>query len=129
MTTFKEYGEARSQRIRRFQKALAIVSIVSFLGSTVAGTVHMFTSSSDPSHQLTTDSSQEPKLEMQAKGYESVLRREPENQVALEELAKIRLQMNNSVEARPLLEKLVKLNPSRQDYQALLLQAKAKTNQ
>ena len=70
--------------------------------------------------------SQESLLAAQERGYMGVLQREPQNQTALEGLANVRLQMDDKVGAIEPLEKLVKLNPDRADYQALLAQARQK---
>ena len=132
MTTFKEYGEARKQRTQRFQKALALVSIISFLGTTVAGTVHLFTGSSEPPVQSTTEASQniqnKPQLKEQVKGYEMVLQRESDNSTALEGLVQAQIQLNNFSDAIKPLEKLVKIHPARQDYKTILTETKKKAN-
>ncbi len=73
-------------------------------------------------------SSRKETLESQAKGYELVLQREPENQTALKGLLESRLELigmgSGKVEdVIPPLEKLVKLNPNEADYAVLLAQA------
>ncbi|MCX8119578.1 MAG: tetratricopeptide repeat protein [Oscillatoriaceae bacterium SKW80] len=74
-------------------------------------------------------SSQQPDLEAQARGYELVLQREPDNQAALKGLLEVRLQAlaqkkGDVQDVIPPLEKLVKLNPEEPRYGVLLAQAK-----
>lgn len=63
-------------------------------------------------------------LESQAKGYELVLEREPENQTALRGLVDTRIQMGDVQGVIAPLEKLSELNPELTDYSVLLGQAK-----
>lgn len=67
-------------------------------------------------------------LEAQAKGYELVLQREPENQTALRGLLEARLGLGDVKGAITPLEKLAKLNPKETEYAILLAQAKQQTN-
>lgn len=103
-----------------------ILSIIGFAGSTLIGLVGLFSSAGQQpkSNPATATSVKEPQLEAKEQGYELVLQREPENQVALEGLVQVRLQMKDEQGAVVPLEKLVKLNPEREDYQALLTQVK-----
>lgn len=113
----------------RTKQIFALVSMVSFGGSAIFGIVSLFSSGLSSQHQqklATVAVSQESLLAAQERGYETVLQREPQNQTALEGLANVRLQMNNKVGAIEPLEKLVKLNPDRADYKALLGQVKGK---
>jgi cytochrome c-type biogenesis protein CcmH/NrfG len=80
----------------------------------------------DPAKTATT--SKDAQLKEQARGYEQVLQQEPKNQFALEELAKVRIQMRDAKGAVEPLEKLVKLNPDRADYKAALAQVKQQAN-
>jgi tetratricopeptide (TPR) repeat protein len=64
------------------------------------------------------------KLEDQAKGYELVLQREPDNQTALRGLLEIKLQLGDLKGSVDLLERLGKLNPQQTDYMVLLAQAR-----
>ncbi len=63
-------------------------------------------------------------LEAQARGYELVLEREPENQTALEGLVDTRIQMADIEGVVAPLQKLVSLNPDVTDYAVLLAQTK-----
>ena len=63
-------------------------------------------------------------LEAEAKGYELVLEREPDNQIALRGLLDARLKLGDIPGAIAPLERLAQLNESETDYQILLAQAK-----
>jgi tetratricopeptide (TPR) repeat protein len=72
---------------------------------------------------------QKTKLQDEARGYQLVLQREPENQTALKGLLQARLQLLSLNEGNiqgviEPLEKLAKLNPEQTEYAVLLAQAK-----
>jgi cytochrome c-type biogenesis protein CcmH/NrfG len=118
----EEYMEARSKRFQRTQRIVGLVSIVGFVGSAAFGVIPAIQEASKKP-QLAT-ASQEASLKQNEQGFQIVLQREPENKVALEGLAKVRLQLKDAKGAVEPLEKLVKLQPDRQDYKALLEQVK-----
>ena len=62
-------------------------------------------------------------LATQAKGYQLVLQREPENQTALQGLLESKLKLGDITGAMAPLEKLADLNPNQPDYRILLAQA------
>ncbi|TVQ10812.1 MAG: Tfp pilus assembly protein PilF [Leptolyngbya sp. DLM2.Bin27] len=68
--------------------------------------------------------SMQAELEAQARGYELVLEREPDNQTALEGLVDTRIQLNDIEGVVGPLERLVELNPAVPDYAVLLAQTK-----
>jgi len=111
---------------KHFQRILTLVSVLSFFGSTAYGAIGTISSAlQQPRNDATTAAaSKESQLQAQARGYQLVLQREPENQVALEGLATARLQLKDGRGAIAPLEKLVKLNPNLQDYKMLLAQVK-----
>ncbi|WP_265236571.1 tetratricopeptide repeat protein [Lyngbya sp. CCAP 1446/10] len=128
-STQKKSSDSRVHKGDRIKQIFALVSMVGFAGSAIFGIVSLFSSGLSSQHQqkqATAAVSQESLLAAQERGYETVLRREPQNRTALEGLANVRLGMNNAKGAIEPLEKLVKLNPDRADYQALLAQAKGK---
>ncbi|MEG4346772.1 tetratricopeptide repeat protein [Microcoleus sp. A003_D6] len=125
----KKSSDRPVHRSDRIKQIFALVSMVSFGGSAIFGIVSLFSSGLSSQHQrkpVAAAVSQESLLAAQERGYKTVLQREPQNQTALEGLANVRLGMNNKVGAIEPLEKLVKLNPDRADYKALLGQAKGK---
>ncbi len=66
-------------------------------------------------------------LEAQARGYELVLQREPDNETALRGLLEVRIQQGNIEAAIPPLEKLAQLRPDQADYMVLLAQVKQRS--
>jgi len=125
----KEYFTQRTQRIEKRKKAIALVSMVSFFGSllftgvsTVYKSIHQATRENAP---LTAEAS----LQQQARNYELVLQREPNNQMALEQLSLLRLQLQDVEGSVAILAKLVKQHPDRKDYQVLLQQMRKRSSQ
>jgi cytochrome c-type biogenesis protein CcmH/NrfG len=117
-----EYFVARQKKIDRKKKILTIVGVGSFMSSTVFGLVNL--ALQQPQQPQTKNVSIESTLQQQVQGYELVLKREPNNQVALEKLAIARLQLKDTKGAIELMEKLVKLHPERNDYKVVLEQVK-----
>jgi tetratricopeptide (TPR) repeat protein len=110
--------------------AFLIVALISFVGISLAPLLDTALRRDDPrattSPQGTSGVPQDQRsiLEEQARGYELVLQREPENQTALRGLLDIRLQLGDTKGAIVPLEKLAKLNPQQPDYTVLLARAK-----
>lgn len=104
-----------------------LVSLVMFGSSTLLATLRLFSTGTPQTADPV--AAETPTLADQARGYELVLQREPNNAVALEGLATVRLQMQDAQAAIAPLEKLVKLNPDRADYAALLAQARQEASQ
>ena len=122
----QDYIAARTKRTQRIQRIFALVSIVSFVGSGAFGVNQFLHSAAQPVSQgpTTERGLQESQLKTQERGYEMVLQREPENQLALEGLVNTRLKLRDGRGAIVPLEKLAKRYPDRQDYKVVLAQVK-----
>jgi tetratricopeptide (TPR) repeat protein len=70
---------------------------------------------------------QKSQLADQARGFELVLQREPNNQTALQGLVDARIKSGDIKGAIPAIEKLAALNPTQPQYTLLLAQAKIRT--
>jgi cytochrome c-type biogenesis protein CcmH/NrfG len=120
-----------TSRKNPFFRILIIISGLSFAGSTVFGLFGLFTKAfqAQPNTAQSAAVSKNAQLEAQEHGYELVLQREPENQIALKGLVDTRLQMNDLPGAVEPLEKLIKLEPDNTGYKALLAQLTNKTRE
>ncbi len=119
-----------AEKPKRLQQVLILVSGIAFVASTALGAVSLFTTnpqeSTNKKNKVAATSIEE-QLQVQIRGYESVLKREPENQSALEGLVKLQLQVGNLQAAVAPLEKLVKLNPNVESYKLLLAEVKKRS--
>nr|WP_290226457.1 tetratricopeptide repeat protein [Trichocoleus desertorum] len=130
MTSFNDYMEVRQAKLKRKQRTAALISAACFMGSTVFAIANFIVKDLQQLSQPveTPQESINSHLELQENGYNLVLQREPQNQTALDGLVQVRLQMKDFQGAQKPLQQLIKLNPTRQDYQALLEQVKHKAS-
>ena len=123
---------------RGFLMAVVVLVIIAFLGFSLSPLLgglleaNQQNSQPTPSPNQTSVADKEADLLAQARGYELVLQREPDNLTALQGLLQVKLELiqsgkGNIEEVIPPLEKLSELNPSNTDYNVLLAQAKAYT--
>ena len=123
---------------RGFLMAVVVLVIIAFLGFSLSPLLgglleaNQQNSQSSASSTQTSVTDREADLLAQARGYELVLQREPDNLTALQGLLQVKLELiqsgkGNIEEVIPPLEKLSELNPSSTDYNVLLAQAKAYT--
>ncbi|WP_071190212.1 hypothetical protein [Trichormus sp. NMC-1] len=120
-----DYLVKRRQQLERKQRIVTYISIVSFGGSMLFGAVNTLKQSWEKSQQPVIQSV-DTELQQQAKEYELVLQREPNNQLVQEKLSLLRLEMKDTKGAIALMEKLVQQHPDRQDYKVVLGNMKKK---
>lgn len=119
-----------AQKYTPVQRAFALFGALSFFSTTAIAGFRLFQSVLSPATpaQATptvapTPVSTQPSrdnLELYAQSYENILKREPNNQIALENLARIRVEMQDPQGAIKPLETLTQLYPERSDYQQAL---------
>lgn len=103
------------------QRLLITIFGLAFLGSTVFFMLGSILNSNSTSSDITpTAPSPESQLLLQARGYEKVLEREPENITALSGLVRTRLELQDLEGAIIPLEKLIELNPQQEELTILL---------
>lgn len=108
------------------QQLLVIASAVMFFGSTAAAVIHFIVSATAETAAPTAAQIADfQTLQQQAQGYAAIVKREPNNQAALEGLMRSRMALNDPKGAAEPLAQLLKLNPQRQDYLDLMRQLKA----
>ena len=122
-------SQTRGRWILNVILVLAVLAFVGFSLIPLLGSIlkeEPPSASATPVSSETSSSSQQQKLEDQAKGYELVLQREPDNQTALKGLLEARLRLGDTKGAILPLEKLANLNPEQTEYMVLLAQGKQK---
>lgn len=121
------------KRNRWLINIVLILSVLGFLGlsfgTLLAPVFSSITGGNNPQAKtspspIATAEAQKSDVEAQARGYEEILKREPENQTALRGLLEARLKLNDIKGVVDPLEKLSRLNPSMTEYAVLLAQAK-----
>ncbi|MFM7364545.1 MAG: tetratricopeptide repeat protein [Cuspidothrix sp.] len=129
MTNSNDYSIQRGKQIERKKRIVTYISIASFAGSILFGGINFVQQALQKPQQSVVVKSAESELQIQVKGYELVLQKEPNNQNAMEKLAMLRLQLGDGKGAIALLEKLSQQYPDRQDYKTLLADVKKRTGQ
>ncbi|HBE59897.1 MAG TPA: Tfp pilus assembly protein PilF [Cyanobacteria bacterium UBA11149] len=109
---------------------LAVLAFVGFSMIPLLGTAFKQQQPSTvatPTPTSTISGEKRTEIEAQVKGYESVLKREPQNPTALRGVVEGKLQLGDIKGAIVPLEEFAKLNPNQTDYTVLLAQLKQRT--
>ena len=104
-------------------RAVTLIMGLGFVGSTLAialSSVFSRDNYSAEQSQPNDAAAIQEQIQMQVKGYEKVLEREPNNLTALQGLAQIHLQTGNIAKAIPVLEKLVEYYPEQPEFASIL---------
>ncbi|WP_416673848.1 tetratricopeptide repeat protein [Egbenema bharatensis] len=98
------------------------MAVLAFVGLSVAPLIGAFQGTPQIANSPT--ASTDDRLETEARGYEAVLQREPDNESALRGLLAVRIEQGNIPALIPVLERLAADNPEQPDYAVLLGQVK-----
>ena len=126
---------SQPSRSRWFINLVLALGAVFFIGASMLPLLEGIVKDSQPAQEATPTASQTARSQSssplvdRAQEYELVLKQEPDNQLALKGLVEVRLQMNSTKDAVKPLEKLIKLNPNKQEYKTLLAQIKKKVGE
>lgn len=121
------------KRGRWMVNVVMVLGLIAFVGIGVAPIVNGVLETTQTKTETTTaptqttTNPQQADLEAQARGYELVLQKEPDNETALRGLLETRLKLRDLPGAIAALEQLVKLKPEDTNYAILLAQAKQQT--
>lgn len=117
-------SKKKGKKSKPLKRIITLVLGLGFAGSTLAIALSSVFSQNNYSASDSDNSGDAPSVEeqiqIQARGYEKVLEREPKNVTALQGLAQIYLQTGNPEKAIPTLEKLVEYYPEQQEYAGIL---------
>ncbi|MEG3903767.1 tetratricopeptide repeat protein [Microcoleus sp. B4-C5] len=130
----------KANKRRGLITVVVVLSLIAFLGfslvpildSILKASQAQSTSTPTPTQTAQSGEKQSELLQAQARGYELVLQREPDNVTALRGLLQVRLELigqgvGDIKDAIAPLEKLASLNPETTEYGILLAQAKERT--
>ncbi|MEG4495623.1 tetratricopeptide repeat protein [Microcoleus sp. F10-C6] len=130
----------KANKRRGLITVVVVLSLIAFLGfslvpildSILKASQAQSTSTPTPTQTAQSGEKQSELLQAQARGYELVLQREPDNVTALRGLLQVRLELigqgvGDIKDAIAPLEKLAALNPETTEYGILLAQAKERT--
>lgn len=130
----------KANKRRGLITVVVVLSLIAFLGfslvpildSILKASQAQSTSTPTPTQTAQSGDKQSELLQAQARGYELVLQREPDNVTALRGLLQVRLELigqgvGDIKDAIAPLEKLASLNPETTEYGILLAQAKERT--
>lgn len=113
-----------NKKTKTLVRVVTLIMGLGFAGSTLAIALSSVFSQDNyaTSQSPTSDDAPtvEEQIQMQVSGYEKVLSREPKNITALQGLAQIYLQTNNTEKAVPVLEKMVEYYPEQQEFAGVL---------
>ncbi|WP_310422420.1 tetratricopeptide repeat protein [Chamaesiphon sp. VAR_48_metabat_135_sub] len=104
----------------KLTKVILIGSGMAFLASSGMGLSGLLGRSTEQPASENAAQSQNAQLQAEERGFEGVLKREPNNQTALRGLVEIRMRRNDAPGTKAALEQLVKLNPSNIQYKEFL---------
>jgi tetratricopeptide (TPR) repeat protein len=104
-----------------------VLAVLAFVGFSMLPLLGSVFQENQPAKGVTSAATKPTDLEAQAKSWELVLQKEPQNPTALRGLLEVRLKQGDIKGAIAPLEQLVKLNPDQTDYAVLLAQAKQQT--
>ena len=124
----KKKSKKSDQKV--FQRLVVIVSGLALLGSGIYSVVFFANSSpsSEENNAQHNSRSIEERLEEQARGYQLVLEKEPNNRFALENLVRISVQLNDYQRALEPMKQLIELDPNNGQYQIALEEIQSQLN-
>ncbi|BAZ46142.1 hypothetical protein NIES4102_31710 [Chondrocystis sp. NIES-4102] len=114
----------KEQKTKTWLRVVTLILGLGFTVSTAAiGLSGLFSknnANSNVSESTENGENAEEQIQMQIRGYEKVLEREPKNATALQGLAQIYLQTGKMELAIPVIEKLVAYYPNQPEYAGIL---------